>query len=265
MSSHLYTAYLDLIKRALGDFLYDSDAARQHLFHPYTYTRLQTGEKITLKDYEALKAEGLIDSQKAHTLIGLKRMDQLQAAIEVLEQENIQGDLLEAGVLRGGACVLMRAVLSAMQNTQRTVWVADSFQGFPEAELKAHGIENPAQFNQQAASLEEVKTLFARYQLLDNQVRFLPGFFEETLPTAPVKALALLRLDSDFYASTACTLKHLYPRVVTGGFVIIDDYYIFEGCRQAVREYRKTHDIRTPLTRIDAAAVFWRKEAHKTV
>lgn len=261
MQPHLYSAYLELIKRSLGDFLYDSDAARRHHFHPYTYTRLQTGEKVTLNDYEALKAEGLIDSQNAHTLIGLKRMEQLQTAIETLDREGIAGDLLEAGVLRGGACILMRAVLNALQNTQRTVWVADSFRGFPEAELAAHGIENPEQFNRQAASLAEVKALFARYQLLDDQVRFLPGFFEETLAEAPVKNLALLRLDSDFYASTACTLKYLYPRVVTGGFVIIDDYYIFEGCRRAVREYRSAHQIKAPVERIDAAAIFWRKEA----
>ena len=260
----LYGAYLELLKRSLGDFLYDTDASRRHHFPPYTYTRLQTGEKITLSDYDSLKEEGLIDSKSAHTLIGLKRMNQLQAAIETLDNEGIQGDLLEAGVLRGGACLLMRAVLKALQNDQRTVWVADSFQGFPEAELTAHGVKNPQQFNRQAASLAEVKALFSRYQLLDEQVRFLPGFFEDSLHQAPVKSLALLRLDSDFYASTACTLKHLYPKLVTGGFVIIDDYYIFEGCRRAVREYRGTHQIKTPLERIDAAAVFWRKEAHKT-
>jgi O-methyltransferase len=265
MPSHLYTAYLDLMKHSLGDFLYDSDAARRHHFQPYTYTHLQTGEKVTLSDYEALKAEGLIDSKSAHTLIGLKRMAQLQSAIETLDREGIHGDFLEAGVLRGGACILMRAVLHALQNTQRIVWVADSFQGFPEAELTAHGIKNPEQFNRQAASLAEVKSLFARYHLLDEQVRFLPGFFEHTLPDAPVKDLALLRLDGDFYNATTCILKHLYPKVVNGGFVIIDDYYIFEGCRRAVREYRSAHQIKTPLERIDAAAVFWRKEVHKTV
>lgn len=258
----LYVAYLDLIKRSLGDFLYDADAARSAHFRPYTYTRLQTGEKVSLNDYKSLKEEGLIDSKSAHTLIGRKRMDQLQVAIETLEREDIQGDLIETGVLRGGACILMRAVLKALQNKQRKVWVADSFQGFPESELMAHGIKNPEQFNRQAANLAEVKALFARYQLLDEQVQFLPGFFEDSLPHAPIKTLALLRLDSDFYTSTACTLQHLYPKLVTGGFVIIDDYYIFEGCRRAVREYRSTHHIQTPLERIDAAAVFWRKEAH---
>lgn len=261
--SPLYNAYLELIKRSLGDFLYDNDASRRHHFHPYTYTLLNTGEKITLSDYESLKEEGLIDSKNAHTLIGLKRMGQLQTAIEILDKEGVQGDLLEAGILRGGACILMRAVLKALQNEQRSVWVADSFQGFPESELTAHGITNPEQFNRQAASLTEVKALFARYQLLDEQVRFLPGFFENSLPDAPIETLALLRLDSDFYASTACSLKHLYPKLVEGGFIIIDDYYIFEGCRRAVREYRSAHQITTPLERIDAASVFWRKEGNE--
>ena len=260
--TELYSAYLDLLKRSLGDFLYARDAHTPH--EPYTYTDLRTGQKTTVSGYDALQKEGLLPSQHAHTLIGWKRMHQLQTAIETLHQENIAGDLMETGVLRGGACILMRGVLKALGCQERKVWVADSFCGFPEDALRAQGLADPAAFNAQAASLETVRATFARYRLLDEQVAFLAGFFEETLPafvqTDP--RLALLRLDSDFYDSTLYVLQQLYPHVVPGGFVIVDDYYAFPGCRQAVREYRKAHQITTPLERIDAVGVYWRKPTH---
>jgi O-methyltransferase len=78
--------------------------------------------------------------------------------------------------------------------------------------------------------LDEVKANFARYGLLDDQVRFLPGWFRDTLPAAPIRELAILRLDGDLYESTAIALEHLYPKVVCGGYVIVDDYGAKSGC-----------------------------------
>ena len=101
---------------------------------------------------------------------------------------------------------------------------------------------------------------FRKYDLLDEQVRFLKGFFSDTLPTAPIEQLAVLRLDGDMYESTMDALVNLYPKLVSGGYIIIDDYGVVPQCEQALMDYRQQHDITTPWRHIDHSAVFWQKE-----
>lgn len=108
-------------------------------------------------------------------------------------------------------------------------------------------------------SRDQVEENFRRYGLLDSQVRFLEGWFSETLPTAPIRALAVLRLDGDLYKSTMDVLTHLYPKVTPGGYVIIDDFDI-AACRQAVKDYRAAHEIDDEICPIDDNGVFWRKQ-----
>jgi O-methyltransferase len=251
---HTADLYLQLLKQSLGDFLYDYD--RNSPQTPVSYSDSRTGQKYHISDYAELKYQGLIGSQTAHTLIGMLRMNQLQEAVETVLREEIPGDLIETGALRGGACILMRGILAAWQDTQRKVWVADSFEGFPPETMAAFGLESKPIPN---ASLADVQDNFRRYGLLDEQVMFLPGWFKDTLPAAPIEELAVLRLDGDFYEATRESLDWLYPKVSSGGFVIIDDYYAFEDCRRAVREYRQRHQISTPLVRVDATCVYWRK------
>jgi O-methyltransferase len=109
------------------------------------------------------------------------------------------------------------------------------------------------------ATLEEVQQNFARYGLFDDQVRFVKGWFRDTLPTAPITRLAVLRLDGDLYESTILTLKHLYPKLSVGGFAIIDDYH-YESCRAAVDDYRAEHEIQETVVDIDGRGAYWRKE-----
>ncbi|HEY8766302.1 MAG TPA: TylF/MycF family methyltransferase [Dehalococcoidia bacterium] len=196
----------------------------------------------------------------AETMIGLVRLNQLQAAIEDVIAKNIPGDLIETGVWRGGACIFMRGVLAAHQVTDRTVWVADSFEGLPrpsgEYPIDSGGIpfwEEPVL----AVSQEEVERNFAKYGLLDGQVRFLKGWFKDTLPTAPIDRLSVLRLDGDMYESTIQTLDALYWKVSAGGYVIVDDYGALEVCRAAVEDFRNDHGITAPITRIDWGGVYW--------
>ena len=92
-----------------------------------------------------------------------------------------------------------------------------------------------------AVSLDEVKANFSRYGMLDQPVHFLKGWFKDTLPTAPIERLAILRLDGDMYSSTFDALKHLYPKLSRGGFVIVDDYHI-DACRKAVTDFRERND-----------------------
>lgn len=254
----LRALYITLVKRSVGDFIYDFDGKytrqKQTGFVSVDY---QTGERREITDYDELKQKGLIASNVAHTLIGMERLNQLQAAVETVLEENVPGDFIETGVLRGGACIFMRALLKAYGDTQRRVWVADSFQGFPERQT---GRRESLEVEPWAASLEAVQQAFVNYELLDEQVQFLPGWFCDSLPQAPITTLSILRLDGDLYISTRDALQHLYPKVAVGGYVIIDDYYAFDECRAAVREYRKAHGIQTALVRVDPVCVYWRKE-----
>jgi O-methyltransferase len=183
-------------------------------------------------------------------------------SLDIIRHDRVHGDLMETGVWRGGAVVFMRGYLAAYNMTDRTVWAADSFEGLPKpTAIEDAGYDFSVDVHPiLAISLEEVKQLFAKYDLLDEQVQFVKGWFHESLPQVPVKELALLRLDGDLYESTRDALVNLYHKVVPGGFVIIDDYGDFQPCRTAVDEFRAKHQIAEPIERIDWTGVYWRKK-----
>jgi hypothetical protein len=109
-----------------------------------------------------------------------------------------------------------------------------------------------------AVSLEQVKANFQRFDLLDDQVKFLKGWFCDTLPTAPIERIAVLRMDGDMYTSTMDALTNLYQKVSPGGYVIVDDYNSWPACKSAVDEYRRDHGVTADLVKIDPHAVYWR-------
>jgi O-methyltransferase len=197
----------------------------------------------------------------AETMIGMHRLGQLQYAIETVLRERIPGDLIETGVWRGGAGILMRAVLAAYGDTSRTVWLADSFRGLPPPDPGAYPADDGVDWSnvsELAIPLEQVQENFRRYGLLDDHIRFLPGWFRDTLPSAPIEQLAVLRLDGDLYESTIIALEALYPKLSCGGFAIIDDYAL-PMCRQAVDDFRTEHGISEPLEQVDWSGVHWRR------
>ena len=194
--------------------------------------------------------------EDAETMVGTMQLDNVQFCVTDALQRKVPGDVIECGAWRGGVTILMRAVLRAYGDTERKVWVADSFEGLPDANFQfdAHWGGR----GQMAVSLEEARGNFARYGLLDEQVRFLKGYFNKTLPTAPITKLSVLRADADLYDSQKDVLEHLYPKLSVGGYMIVDDYYIV-GCRRAIDEYRAAHRITEPISQIDGGAVYWQK------
>lgn len=211
------------------------------------------------------RSEGRDWPADAETMIGLKRLDNLQFCIERILQDGVPGDLIETGVWRGGASIFMRGVLKAYGDTTRIVWAADSFQGLPKPKPGVWRDDEKGRLsefgNTLAVPLEQVRANFQRYGLLDDQVRFLPGWFCDTLPAAPIERLAIMRLDGDMYESTMDALKALYPKLSKNGYCIIDDYYTHSGARQAVADYRQEHGIAEPLEQIDWAGAFWQRKA----
>jgi O-methyltransferase len=205
---------------------------------------------------------GLDWPAEAETMIGMTRLTSLQKCVETVIADEIPGDLIECGVWRGGACILMRAVLAAYGDDSRTVWVADSFEGLPRPDAENYKADKWLRADLFSSILgvpeSDVRANFERYGLLDDQVRFLHGWFKDTLPDAPIEQLAILRLDGDLYESTIQALDALYPRLAPGGFCIIDDYEI-AACRQAVTDYRTKHGITADIIDIDGTGSLWRK------
>ena len=209
------------------------------------------------------RTQGLQASVDAKTMIGIKRLDNLQHCVTQVLRDQISGDLIETGVWRGGASIFMRAILLAYGDLTRTVWVADSFQGLPKPDPGRYPADRADRLwtkRELAVSLDEVKANFEQYGLLDDQVRFVKGWFSETLAAAPIGQLALLRLDGDMYESTRVALDSLYSKLSVGGYVIVDDYGAIPACRQAVSDFRSENGVQEEIHAIDWTGVYWRRQ-----
>ena len=260
--------YLDLLKKCLTGTL-ESETYRLieplgwqgTLYAPFRIALNMTPFRLVRKSNPTSREDGRDWPAQALTMVGLKRLDNLEASIAEVIRDAIPGDLIETGVWRGGASILMRGVLQAYAETKRTVWVADSFQGLPRPDAERYPADRGDHLYSAttlAVPLSEVKANFSKYGLLDDQVRFLPGWFADTLPTAPIERLAILRLDGDMYGSTFEALAHLYPKLSVGGFAIIDDYAL-PACRRAVDDYRLENGIAEPIELVDWTGAYWRR------
>lgn len=215
--------------------------------------------------YDAtLREHGWDWPSHAHTMVGTKRLNNLRVLIEDVISKDVPGDLIETGVWRGGACILMRAVLHAYNIKDRRVWIADSFEGLPPPDATRYPADEHDKFHtyqELAVSIEEVQHNFKKYDLLDDQLMFLKGWFKDTLPTANIDSLAILRLDGDMYESTILALDNLYERVCVGGYVIVDDFHVVQGCKRAIDEFLVKKGITPEMKEIDGVGVYWQKTA----
>jgi len=244
--------YLNLLKRTLTNTIFESEPDIDDDEFRFTMQRVSH----------------YVDSS-AVSMIPLARFDNIRNCIESILLSGIPGDLIETGAWRGGATIFMRGVLKAYGVNDRIVWVADSFEGLPAPDPDLFPLEAKVQsgpviqksYHNLAVGLEEVKRNFFAYGLLDDQVRFLKGWFKDTLPNAPIGTLSLMRLDGDFYESTRDGLNSLYDRLSVGGYVIIDDYGedSWTYCRKAVDEFRAERGIQDPLITVDSKCSYWQR------
>jgi hypothetical protein len=199
----------------------------------------------------------------ALTMIGRKRLDNVQELTERILADSIPGDLIETGVWRGGTVILMRAILAAYDVKDRNVLAADSFRGVPPVNLDKYPADKPHEGIDKLEilsnnSLARVRESFRRMGLLDDQVIFVEGWFKDTLPSIATERLALMRLDGDLYESTMDALVHLYPKLSPGGYVVVDDMSL-EGCAKAVEDFRLDAGITDDITTIDWTGIYWQK------
>src|SRR5262249_19663238 len=144
------------------------------------------------------------------TMVGAKRLDNIHECIARVIADKVAGDLIECGVWRGGASIFARAAFDLYGATDRTVWLADSFEGMPKLSSEADEVDHDlSDHDYLAVSLEQVKDNFRKFDLLGDNVKFIKGWFSDTLAAAPIEQIAVLRLDGDHYSSTMDALSLL--------------------------------------------------------
>jgi hypothetical protein len=279
METHVAEKYINLLKKSLSFTLWPEPPIHMDVISTYfpapirhiirAISKCLSYFNITIayarKDIaEGMRIEGMpYFSLYAETMIGIKRLNNLQFCIESVLKDKIDGDLIETGVWRGGACIFMKGILAANGVKDKKVFVADSFEGLPKPNVNKYPVDkNDKHYRNRllAISVEYVKKNFQKYELLDDDVVFLKGWFEDTLPAAPIRKLSVMRLDGDMYGSTMEALIHLYPKLQPGGYCIIDDYGAIENCKKAVDDFRSMHNVHEQMNKIDWTGYFWRKQ-----
>ena len=256
--------YLELLIGSLTHTVYprvDTMETPERLSKEFLPALAASDDAWLIFDPERTRAEGRDWPLYAQTMVGLERMRNVRHCVETALAEGVPGDLIEAGVWRGGVAILMRGILKAHGVEDRLVWVADSFQGIPPPDPDRYPADRGERSHEHewlAVPVEEVRENFRRYGLLDDRVRFVEGWFRDTLPALGDRRWSVVRVDGDLYESTMDALVNLYDGLSPGGFLIVDDFAL-PACREAVEDFRRDRGINHPIEHIDWTGVFWRK------
>ncbi|MGB2589193.1 MAG: TylF/MycF/NovP-related O-methyltransferase [Candidatus Acidiferrum sp.] len=192
------------------------------------------------------------------SMIDPVRSGNLLRLAQLIEEEKIPGDVVECGVYRGGSAATMARV-ATHSPLNRTVWLFDSFQGMPPAtEVDGTGAQDWV--GALVYDARKVEKLLKRTGANMSRVRIVEGFFADTFPTVDIPQIALLNVDSDWYESVKICFEKFYDAVVPGGFVSIDDYGTWPGCRLAVDEFFKTRSLTHKIIAVDRTASWFRKD-----
>jgi O-methyltransferase len=191
----------------------------------------------------------LLDEVAPYTMTTGAQQHCLADAVEYIAANRIPGDIVECGVWRGGSMMLAARRLIELRDTTRHLWLFDTFEGMTpptdeDRDLSGRhaaeildGGDFMAEKCRAYAPLDQVKANLLTTRYPPALCHFIKGPVEDTLPAAAPGAIAVLRLDSDWYRSTKHELVHLYPRLSSGGILIVDDYGHWQGARKAVDEY----------------------------
>jgi hypothetical protein len=193
-------------------------------------------------------------------MVGVERLNAMEQLLKQVVAAKVPGDVVECGVWRGGCSIFMRGVLKALGDEQRTVWLYDSFEGLPKP-VDSTDCDLSMYTGYLGVSLDQVQSNFRLFDLLDERVKFVKGWFRDTLPASEVSQIAVLRLDGDMYESTMDALNALYGKVSPGGYVVIDDYGAIHQCQRAVNDFRAKQGINSHIFLIDWTGAYWQKGA----
>lgn len=201
---------------------------------------------------------------KAYTMTSTERLYSVYKSVEYAVKNNIDGDFVECGVWKGGSSMMIALTLLKNKCTDKKIYLYDTFEGMPEPTDNDININNKKAENKFLklkrnenssdwcfSEIDEVKNNIFSTGYPKENIIFVKGKVENTIPNIIPNKIALLRLDTDWYESTKHELEHLYPRLSEKGVLIIDDYGHWLGCRKAVDEYLKKNNISLLLNRID--------------
>ena len=204
---------------------------------------------------------------KDYTMSSYERLLSLSKAIEYIEENMVEGDIVECGVWKGGSMMMAALKLKEMGNVSRQLFLFDTYEGMSEPSKEDKAIDGSYASELLSiadkeggdniwcvANLEQVKTNLYSTNYDRNKMHFIVGKVEDTLPHPAINKIAILRLDTDWYESTLHELDMLYDKVVPGGIIIIDDYGHWAGSKKAVDEFIKNRKLKVFLNRIDYTA-----------
>lgn len=194
---------------------------------------------------------------KPYTLVSPKRLLNLFDLADRVERDGLSGDFVECGVYNGGSAAII-AHIAAASRTSRKVWLLDSFQGMPHPTIE-DGEAAVDYAGEVVGDPQKVRTVLAKVGADMSRVRIVQGWFQETFPSIDIDKISFLNLDVDWYESLTLCLERFYDHVVTGGFISIDDYGYWPGCRRAVNDFFKKKGLSYPLNAVDETARWFQK------
>ncbi|WP_197454783.1 TylF/MycF/NovP-related O-methyltransferase [Stieleria varia] len=205
-----------------------------------------------------------IQRVREFTMTTPERLNGLCEAVRYISSAGIPGDVVECGVWKGGSMMAVAEMLKQFGDTHRELYLFDTYEGMPaptDEDVSLVGQSASERLQQELAvdpstlwcesPLDEVRHHMAKTGYPTDRTHFVKGMVEDTIPENAPQEIALLRLDTDWYESTLHEMNHLFPRLVDGGVLIIDDYGHWQGARQAVDEYLAEHNIAIMLNRLD--------------
>jgi len=250
---------LEFIKLLLIGNVSDTNIV-SNFFEKGEYPDEITINKLLKEPINPKRLEGMDEPSNGFTMIGKKRLDNLHKMLEYVRENNIDGDLIETGVWKGGATIFMK-IYSDFYGMNKKIFVCDSFEGLPKpsGKFSADNGDLHHTFQSLKISLEMVKNSFKSFFCLDENVIFVKGFFKDTLPNnSQIGNISLLRMDGDMYESTHDVFYSTYDKLSNKGVLIIDDYCL-PACKQCVSDFRLDKNISDEINIIDRCGIFWIK------
>jgi len=207
---------------------------------------------------------GLVFKVKpGYSMLSTVRLLTLYQLVKDVQQQGLLGDIVECGVGNGGASAIMaRSYLDAGGNHERSIWVFDSFEGLPPPSERDGQMVSQYYFKGfSKGNLDKVRFIFNKLSVPFDHVKVVTGWVEDTLPKNNLKQVALLHIDTNWYESVKAALDNIYDKVVVGGFIIVDDFLFFNGCRDAVLDFLKERGIedKVRINKVDRSAVYFQK------
>lgn len=204
----------------------------------------------------------ILQVKPKYTMLSTYRLINLYDLVQESNALDLSGDIVECGVWNGGSAAIMGVACRDDKTHFKTrkIWLFDSFQGLPRPGKRDGKRERNCYFEGwNKGDIEKVVKIFKKLGVSLENVKIIAGWFDSTLSAADINTIAVLHIDADWYNSVKVVLEKLYEKVVPGGFVVVDDYWLWQGCREAVKDYIKEHKIEGIVMKKIESAVYFQK------